>query len=106
MPAREESSWASLWILRPAHPVGHGEERRPGEVRILVGLPLPPGIGLVCLFRDFQHQDTSKRNSVSPIRITSPGSSPASPCSSRELRSVPFVEFMSSTKYAPERLNT
>ena len=92
--------------LRAAHAVGHGEQRRPGEVGVLVGVPLAPGVGLVCLLGDVQHQDTSKRNSVSPIRITSPGVSSASPCSSRELRSVPLVEFMSSTKYAPERLKT
>ncbi len=92
--------------LGSAHAVGHGEQRRLGVVGVLVGVPLAPGIGLVCLLGDDQHQDTSKRSSVSPIRITSPGVSSASPCSSRELRSVPLVESMSSAKYAPERLNT
>src|SRR4051812_42943409 len=92
--------------LRASHPVGDREQRRLGVVGVLVGLPLAPGVGLVCLLGDDQHQDTSKRNSVSPIRIMSPGVSSASPCRSRELRSVPLVELMSSTKYAPERLKT
>ena len=59
--------------LRAAHPVGDGEQRRARVVGVLVGVPLAPGVGLVCLLGDPQHQDTSKRNSVSPIRITSPG---------------------------------
>ena len=99
-------SGSHLAGLRPTHAVGDGEERRAGEVGVLVRVALAAGVGLVSFFGDDQHQETSKRNSVSPIRITSPGVSSASPCSSRELRSVPLVEFMSSAKYAPERLNT
>ena len=85
--------------LRAAHPVGDGEQRRAGEVGVLVRVALPAGVGLVRLLGDcVSIRTTSKRNSVSPIRITSPGVSSASPWSSRELSRVPLVEFMSSTK--------
>src|SRR4029077_12344010 len=92
--------------LRAAHPVGDGEQRCAREVGVLVRVALSAGVCLVGLVGDYQHQETSKRNSVSPIRITSPGRISASPCSSCELRSVPLVEFRSSTKYPPRRLNT
>ena len=84
--------------LRAAHPVGDREDRRPREVGVLVRVALAAGVGLVSLLGDDQHQETSKRNSVSPIRIPSPGLSSASPCSSREFSRVPLVEFRSSTK--------
>src|SRR5262249_53344661 len=95
-----------LSSLCPAPPVGPGEDRSACEVGVLVGVALAPGVRLVFLLGPPQHHRTSKRNSVSPMRMLSPGLSSASPCSSRELSSVPLVEFMSSTKYPPPRLNT
>src|SRR5262249_39569161 len=95
-----------LSSLCPAHPVGHGEDRSACEVGVLVGVALAPGVRLVCLLDHPQHHDTSKRNSVSPMRMLSPGLSSASPCSSRALSRVRLVEFMPSTKSPPPRLNT
>src|SRR5262249_24621564 len=88
----------NLTGLGAAHAVGDGEQRRAGGVGGLVRVALPAGVCLVSFFGDGEHQETSKRNSVSPIRITSPWVSSASPCNSRELSRVPFVELRSSTK--------
>lgn len=67
--------------LGAAHPVGDREHGRTGEVGVLVGVALATRVGLVGLLGDHEghRQETSKVNSVSPIRILSPGVSSASP---------------------------
>ena len=60
--------------LRAAHAVGDGEERRPHDVGVLVVPALPAGIrdgGVAAQ----SHHAASYRNSVSPMRTTSPGAS-------------------------------
>ena len=67
--------------LGAAHAVGDDEDRRADEERVLVGAALAAGVGAERLVVDPQHQSVpvSNLNSVSPIRITSPSISSASP---------------------------
>src|SRR5207237_434904 len=61
--------------LRSAHAVGHHEQGRARQQRILVGAPLAPGVARRVLLGHAEHQSTSNANSLSPIRTRSPGSS-------------------------------
>ena len=77
----------NLARLGASHAVGDREQRRAGEVGVLVRGPLAPGVRPEGLLADAQRHQcspgswSSKRNSVSPILIWSRSESSASPWS-------------------------
>ena len=68
-----------------------------------LALPLAAGVGAVAPARRLSASGHTPRSGTRCRRSGSRrrSCSSASPCSSRQLRRVPLVEFMSSTKYAP-----
>ena len=88
--------------LGSSHPICDGEHRCAGEEGVLVCGALAARVGSEGLLDDAQHHSppgicSSKRSSVSPMRITSRSEISASPSSVAPLRTVPLVEFRSST---------
>src|SRR5262249_13605060 len=85
-----------------AHAVRDREQRRLGDVRVLVVLALAARIGADLVLTDAERGHVSDLRAVPPTRTTAPGARRRSGVGGIPFRRAPLVEPMSST-YTPSR---